>query len=313
MRLKQRIATVIVTYNRKELLLECIEALKPQWHLLHHVVLVDNGSIDGTKLALEQLDLFSDSKFQYERLGENIGGAGGFAWGMRKAIEFGCDWIWLMDDDTVPSCNALTYLLESLNKITDWPVGFLCSKVLWRDGQSHGMNLPYLKQFINNRAFNSIQEPSDFLIQSCSFVSALVSVKAVEKIGLPLKEMFIWGDDVEFFTRMTRSGFLGVYVGRSVVVHKTVENKNVNILNADVADLLKYKYGVRNELYNLKVVSYFSFIRKFLFNCLVLPFEIAFKRKDGRWRFVKSVWYSSLSSFFFHPSIDFVDATNSNE
>ena len=77
-----RIVAVVVTYNRKESLLKCIEALRHQHGASTDVLVVDNASTDGTAEALASL--MESGDVLYRNTGENLGGAGGFNFGMRQ-------------------------------------------------------------------------------------------------------------------------------------------------------------------------------------------------------------------------------------
>ena len=107
-----RVAGVIVTYNRKKLLLESIEAMLHQTKSdCLDIIVVDNNSSDGTVVALDKY--IRSNEIIYRNTGANLGGAGGFQYGIRYAVESGYDYIWLMDDDCIPSENALEELLRA--------------------------------------------------------------------------------------------------------------------------------------------------------------------------------------------------------
>jgi GT2 family glycosyltransferase len=104
-----RVIAVVVTYNRRELLLEALAALQAQTRPADAVIVVDNASADGTAAAVRR---------QYPtacvaELAGNIGGAGGFACGIALALDQSADLVWLMDDDTVPGPGALQALLDA--------------------------------------------------------------------------------------------------------------------------------------------------------------------------------------------------------
>src|ERR687886_555758 len=103
------IAAVVVTYNRKALLLECLAALARQTHPLERILVVDNASTDGTPAALAGCGIDVDLL----RLRRNGGGAEGFHYGVREALAGDPDWIWLMDDDCEPADDALERLLAA--------------------------------------------------------------------------------------------------------------------------------------------------------------------------------------------------------
>lgn len=181
-----KINCVVVTYNRLSLLKECLSALENQTYPIQRIVIVDNCSTDGTS---EFLDSLTDTRYLIIHSKENIGGAGGFSLGLKSAVLEGCDYTWLMDDDTIPSSTAL----EELVKVTslDENVGFVCSQVNWTDGKPHAMNKACL---IYKNGVQSKVEHNGVLGIHCnlaSFVSVLVNTKAVYQLGLPIKEFFI--------------------------------------------------------------------------------------------------------------------------
>ena len=127
------IAAVVVTYNRLDLLMQCVEALRSQTTACD-ILVVNNASTDGTDRWLdEQQDVHS------RNTGSNLGGAGGFNYGMRWAVEAGYEYVWVMDDDTLPEPDALEKLVEA-DRILKGNYGWLSSKCLWTDGTLCPMN-----------------------------------------------------------------------------------------------------------------------------------------------------------------------------
>ena len=106
------ITAVVVTYNRKDLLKKCISHLKKQTQNLD-VLIIDNASTDGTQ------DLFTNDvdNIKYFNTGSNLGGAGGFSYGIKKAVELGYDYLWILDDDTLPMPTALEQLVQHAKKL----------------------------------------------------------------------------------------------------------------------------------------------------------------------------------------------------
>ena len=77
---EEKIYVVIVTYNRLNLLIQCIAAVRDQTLAPHGIVIVDNASTDGTAEAIKGLAR-EDKRLTHLRLEENGGGAGGFGFG----------------------------------------------------------------------------------------------------------------------------------------------------------------------------------------------------------------------------------------
>ena len=112
-----KVIAVVVTYNRRDLLLESLAAVLAQTRAPDQVIVVDNASEDGTAAAVR--DQFP--AVHLAELRRNSGGAGGFAGGMALALADGADLIWLMDDDTVPEPGALAALLGARDRMAGSP------------------------------------------------------------------------------------------------------------------------------------------------------------------------------------------------
>ena len=134
---KNTIVAVVVTNNRISLLQECIMALQNQT-LQCHIFVVDNASTDGTGEWLYEKK--KEGLLDYVSLQENTGGAGGFSYGMKQAVANGYDYIWIMDDDTIPRPDALRQMLAGIGHIPEESFGFASSTVLWTDGTPCEMN-----------------------------------------------------------------------------------------------------------------------------------------------------------------------------
>ena len=116
--MKPIIAAVVVTYNRKDMLFRCLTSLKNQTHEIDQIIVVDNGSQDGTK---ELLKVFkAEWSLTVLEMESNIGGAGGFKVGIEVANSSGCNYIWVMDDDAYADKDCLSTLIATAieNKAT---------------------------------------------------------------------------------------------------------------------------------------------------------------------------------------------------
>lgn len=239
----EKICVVVVTYNRKDLLRECLHALRSQTRKPDHIIVVDNASTDGT---LEMLGV-EYPEVEVLKMSQNEGGAGGFYEGMKRGYEQGFDWLWLMDDDTIPEKRALAELeaaSRNMQNNVEQPL-LLASRVEWVDGTVHPMNFPTLNHSDHNLLVKTV-EMGYLPIRNTSFVSLLVNRYAIEKHGFPVKDYFVWNDDVEYTARILRVG-LGLLVPKSIVVHKT-KRKYVP-LTSSLPE--RYYYEVRNKLWML--------------------------------------------------------------
>ena len=286
---------VVVTYNRLELLKENLEALKKQTYSISKIVIIDNHSTDATK---DYLELYKDdSKYIVIRTDKNIGGSGGFSLGLKESVKSGCDYTWLMDDDTIPEPDALEKLVSAteLNK----NVGFVCSQVNWTDGNPHIMNKPNCLGMIKSNIFEC---------KFCSFVSVMISSEAVYKVGLPIKEFFIWCDDIEYTTRIHDAGYPCYYVPDSVVLHKTTNNYYPSIDLAPANTAWRFYYQARNTCYLKrrkqpnKLLFYISVLNKYRVYLHKLK-----RRTDGnKQEFIDAVKRGCIDGLKFYPEIEYI-------
>ena len=299
-----KIIAVIVTYNRLKLLKKCLQHVKDQTRKPDNIIVINNGSTDETGEWLSEQDVLTYTQ-------ENKGGAGGFSLGINKAFAHGADWIWLMDDDTIPQADALEQLLNVLNKLQDRreSIGFLSSTVLWTDGDIHEMNRVYALHDEAKKAKLAFPEEVEYpFVQFGTFVSMLLSAKAVKKVGLPIKEYFIWNDDVEYSKRVIAAGMAGLAVKDSIIVHETPSNHESNVFTDPPASLWKFRYGLRNELFTKRMhEGEIKFWISWTHRMFIMPFRIALRRKTHKWAFIKTVWQTSMNAVFFRPSIQIAD------
>lgn len=237
---QQRVVAVVVTWNRRDLLAEALRAVAGQTRPPWRVVVVDNASTDGTA-ALLAADF---PAVEVVRSRRNLGGAGGFALGMRHVMDTGAgDLLWLMDDDTVPRPAALEALTAARSSYRGATPALLCSRVVWTDGRDHPMNTPRRWPWVGAAARRAAARCGCVPVRSASFVSLLVDAAVVRRRGLPLADYFLWNDDFEFTARLVR-GNVGLLCPASVVVHHT---RTFGATDVDPGD--RFFYEVRNKVW----------------------------------------------------------------
>ncbi len=201
----QKVAALVVTYNRLDLLKESLNAVLNQTRKPDAVYVVDNASTDGTYEYLKGIE-----GLKVIRMDENVGGAGGFKAGMKRIIcDGGFDWIWLMDDDAVPFRNALQTLIEFYESLPE--------KERRRIGVLQNKRVQDREWFLKNdgKRFPLRAKPRHF----GTFVGYFVKTKVVERVGFPREEFFIYADDVEYTFRIKKMGFKVLTVDGSYIYH----------------------------------------------------------------------------------------------
>lgn len=255
-----KIIAVVVTYNRLDLLKKAIAALKRQTHKIDEILVINNGSTDGTEEWLATVDGITVITQ------ENIGGSGGFWRGIKEAYKCGADYIWCMDDDVHPFDDCL----ENLLKIMPENGGIVTPQRLYNGnklvlgGECHHFNFsnPFkpLKQNLKLVEIEQCDRSID--VESISFEGPIFSRNIIESIGLPKRDLFIFWDDTEYSYRAHRNGFPVKYAKYAKLFKEDLRSKNIQ---KDVKRSWKYPYMIRNEVYF--VCCYGSWLFK---NCYII-------------------------------------------
>lgn len=237
-----RIAATVVSYNRRDLLRRTLASLQAQTRAVDLVIVVDNGSSDGA-VEMMRNEFPHVAVFQTSR---NLGGAGGFAWGIELAAALGYDAAWVMDDDAFPMPDALERSVGDESLMSKSGVGFVASIPVTEDLELGSSNYPttegsFPKQF-------SAARRGYLAVKRATFVGALVNLHRAKHVGLPNPDFFIWGDDTDFTGRLShRYGAMArldsFIVHESPAMHAMATRQGVG---------WKYRYLVRNSLWQMR-------------------------------------------------------------
>jgi len=293
---KEKVCAVVVTFNRKDLLIECLNSLVNQTRKIDTILIIDNLSTDGTdKLLLKNnfIDILppqaisepftvaykkENQDIKYIKMNENTGGAGGFHMGTKTAHEDGFDWIWLMDDDGLPNNDCLNNLLLHKDE-----ADFLAPLVIDIEDKN---NLSFGIQDENKTIYQVIEITKEIYPNTANpFNGILLSKKLITEIGYPKRDMFIWGDEFEYFTRILNSKFHILTIANAihkhpknrVITYKILNNKRVSFQNVPLKDYCLYRnyayvnYNLRKKTNIIKdIVKYtIFFLSRFEFNNLI--------------------------------------------
>lgn len=300
-------ADIIVTYNRLELLKENITSLLNQTYKQHDILIINNASTDDTENYVLSL---KDERIKYYNTGKNLGGAGGFSYGIEKAIGLGYQYAWIMDDDSIPKEEALESLINKAELLNN-KFSFLASTVYWIDNKVFPMNLPTFKYKRNLK--QNIQMLCDYKlieIDSCSFVGCFINIEYAKKIALPISEFFIYGDDVEYTSRLKKEEKAYFDID-SLIIHKAPSNKGADIATASEDRISRFYLQSRNGVYIARK-NHKMFER--LLRIIKRFFDILVKAPDNK---IKRIWMLIKGSFvglFFNPELKyFKKGVESNE
>ena len=238
-------AVVVVTYNRRALLLDCLAALAAQSHAPQCIHIIDNASSDGTPAALRAGGWLARADIDYHRLTDNLGGAGGFAAGLARAVAQGAEWVWMMDDDALPANDALAALLALAHD----PRNIYGSTAVAGERLAWGMTLVSTGERIERL----LDLPAQAEVAFLPFLGILVHREMVARIGLPDAALFIAADDLEYCLRASAVGARFVLVAASRISHPPAVSYRFTlagkILHCLALPPWKRYYDTRNRIF----------------------------------------------------------------
>lgn len=293
------VACVLVTYNRKELLKRCLDAVASQTFKPHTVFITDNASTDGTIDSVKEWGYYECERngihYKYILNSKNEGGAGGFYLGIKTAHEKGIfNGIWVMDDDGEPDSNCLSELQKYLG-VYDY-----ISPLVLSDADH------FTCAFFNNETKETIsnQAKDGVLYNKANpFNGILFSNKLIETIGYPKKEMFIWGDEYNYTIRAKNSNYYPVTIIKALHYHPLDRQKRTTgIFGSEVIVInLDWKMFCfcRNLSYNLtiehgKIKSlYWIFIQVFKYSVYCMK-----EKKYNLWVVMLKAFYKGYNGNF---------------
>lgn len=301
-KVQSTIATVIVTHNRREQLCNCLYYVSSQTHCVDYVIVVDNASTDNSQDYIRQQGLFDKLTIKWVTLSDNEGGAGGFARGIEEALDLGVDYIWLMDDDGYPDLNCLQKLLEWMTEDSFiGPLVVACENI---SELAFPLACPDSMHPILSVKDLRIQKNTTIKNSLVPFNGVLISTKIVRKLGVPKKEMFIWGDDIEYLWRIREAKFRVLTIINAYFYHpkkNSVAEKMFfdRFTYNDTNSPIKFYCQSRNSFWNWK--RYYGFGRAALFFCKTIWFYSFTKpSKDKLLVALSGMFHGMLGDFKHH-------------
>jgi GT2 family glycosyltransferase len=228
-----RVASVIVTWNKRQAvdrLIQDLDQLKLS-NVILDTYIVDNASTDGTQRFLEQK---YGSRIQVLQTGENLGGSGGFSYGLAHVRELDYDYLWLLDNDVRLDTLTLTELVQTLE--TQEKVGIVGSQIRKTQDpetiQEVGSFIYPAKAHLKIHFGNSLASSADPVlnfqpyvqVDVCAAASLLARREVAQQAG-DFENYFLHFDDVEWCLRVQQAGWTVAINPRSRVWHDAPDFK----------------------------------------------------------------------------------------
>jgi GT2 family glycosyltransferase len=258
-----KVAIIILNWNGKEDTIECLESVKEITYLNYEILLVDNGSTDGSIECFRErypgMEIIENT--------ENLGFAEGNNVGIRRAMDEGADYVLLLNNDTVVDKEFLGWLVKVAE--SDPKIGFVGPKVYYYDycgrkdvlnfagGKLNiwkGISYHIGKNEIDNGQYNEIKKV-DFVEGSC----LLVKNKTIQKIGLLDSVYFTYWEENDWCMKGFKAGYYAVFAPIAKIWHKVAAS---NKGKKNIYYLTRNRFWFMKRYANAK--QYFTFLLFFM-------------------------------------------------
>lgn len=254
---KKKILTVIVTYNRLQLLKRCIQHISV-FSSLTDILIINNSSVDGTEQYLIENNIVHITQ-------PNGGSSAGWWRGISEAQTRGYEYVWLMDDDGFPDKEALPILLASFKKETA-----CISSVVVKENNPGELvfGMPKLNKrgnpvlFSFKRKFGTTAELKKTGTEysfAHLFNGALISTAVTGRIGNVNREYFLYGDEVDYFCRLRKAGKVCTQLN-ALHYHPDVSQRNIEksrvyyfIRNTIILNKLYFDHRLMRDLFTVGI------------------------------------------------------------
>ncbi|MEO0185332.1 MAG: glycosyltransferase [candidate division WOR-3 bacterium] len=311
-----RIIIVIATYGLRSLYVKRLfESLfQPS---IKKTIIVVNKMPAGHREYLSQITS-EKNRVRIITNSENLGSAIGFGMGIKEALsDPECDFIWLMDDDTMPEKSTLQTLLEKWEKLSADYGANNFALVCFRPDQQpeiarglstygyylrpgcffsfHFLNMPsrLLRSVLSARS-KSAEYPETIRVPYAPYGGFFAHRSVYEKIGLPNSDFVLYKDDLEYTLRLTRAGgyiFLcpSARINSQEIAWDNLRRFPFGILPwLDSKEEFRIYYGARNTAYfekNYYDQKVYRTINRSIYLTLLFLLSL-FMKKKGRFRLI---------------------------
>ncbi|MGB9872408.1 MAG: glycosyltransferase family 2 protein [Anaerolineae bacterium] len=213
---------VVLAWNQKEMTVECIRSLLASQYSNMRLLVVDNGSTDGTSETLWG----QFPQIEIVRSPINRGIAGGYNIGLEYALAHGAEYILVSNNDIIAEQTMLRFLVEALESIPKAGIGlpkiyhyFGDKSRLWCTGAYWRKFPPSIKMMGVNakdsQRFSKLRE-----IEYAPSCCLLIRRNVLETIGYFDTGYFFYYDDWDFSARARKAGYSIWFIPQAKIWHK---------------------------------------------------------------------------------------------
>lgn len=252
------VGIVLLNWNGYDDTSNCLSSLKELTYPNLEVVVVDNGSSDGSGHRLKEE--FPNTHFVFNE--ENKGFAGGMNEGIREALKDGVEYIWLLNNDIViPEPNILQNLVMILTEEED--IGICSPKVNYLSNRDRAW---FERGEINRVTYSTVHSSvngnhSTVTNDYVPFCSSLISKEVFEEVGALPEQYFLYYEDAHFCKEVRECGYEIITLLNEYVLHRRQDtNASKTTLYYTTRNRILFADQFKNGLNLFFVLSYFYWV-----------------------------------------------------
>lgn len=255
------LSIIVVNWNLKDDTLECIESLLKAGASLSQIILVDNGSTDGSIPTLR--NYFQDSLIILD-VEENLGYAAGANLGIKYALSQDYKWFLLLNNDTIVAVDFIKEMENASQSSKGYSI--LTPIILYHNNPSTiwylghrriGNTLLTINPYKNRKLVQTIPPliPTDFT-NGCAM---MINRTVFEKIGLLDASLFMYGEEVDFCWRARLAGFRFACFTAAHIWHKISKSSQLINPQAQYLRIRNQIFFYRKYAHGMQIIAYFVF------------------------------------------------------
>ncbi len=244
--MNSKVYVILINWNRIDDTLDCIESLRESDYSDLEILVVDNGSTDG---SLSRLQSMKD-EITVIVSPTNAGFTGGNNLGMRHAMANGADYVLLLNNDTVVAPNMVSEMVATAE--ANGEAGIISPKIyyhdhphiIWHAGGLWNARLGIARS-IGHDEEDSGQYDQTIEVSWASGCALLIKRVVIQDIGFLCDDFFAVAEDVDYCLRAQEAGYKVVYAPGARVWHKVSAS-------SDGGDAAQYIYYQTRNLFMLQ-------------------------------------------------------------
>jgi GT2 family glycosyltransferase len=212
---------VILTWNQQQDTLECLASLLGTEYPNLKILVVDNGSTDGTEKSIRTS--FPDVELIINK--ENLGFVGGNNMGIESALQRDADYVLILNNDTVVAKDLVRRLVTVAE--SDGQIGVVTPRIyfhddktrIWSAGGARPVFMPGIKM-IGHGKKNGLAYAQQRDVEFATGCAMLVKAEVFRQVGLFDPAYFIYHEDYDLSERVRGAGYRIVYAPEAKVWHR---------------------------------------------------------------------------------------------